>query len=861
VFFLPRQPDSLNFLSLGLHIYPERPPASEDEGGTAPDWALEESAREAEADSRAEAAVSSDDGLPRLQEWPVPQAVSIRVPAQTVRRATLWGLAGLAVMLGVLSGMLMVYSAELPQIEDLERYHPIAITQVYDVHGRPVGSFALQRRVVASYDDFPWVLRQAVISIEDKNFESHWGVNMVRIFGAIYHDLSSNSRTQGASTLTMQLSRNLFLTPERTFSRKMREVLLSVQMEHHFTKPQIFTLYANQIYLGHGLYGFEAASEYYFSKPAKDLTLPEAATLAGIPKSPTNYSPVLNPEKSLVRRNLVLTAMERDGAITPDQADEARRAPLGLHLQGPANTNAPWFVEAVRQELEKKYGEEDLYEGGLRVYTTLDNDLEAAATRAVLTGMAQYERRHGWHGHLSNVIAAHADLNTFEHPDWSIPPHADEYVHAMVTFVLPTQVSLKIGQRAATLDPAGWSWTGYPTADRFLHQGDIVYVHIPAAPQASHIWTVNLEQDSGAQASLLAMDNSTGDVLAMVGGRDFLVSQFNRATQATRQAGSSFKPYVYAAAVEDGARPTDRIEDSPTSFDTGSGPYIPQNYDHRYLGNMSLLAAFADSRNIPALRLADSIGIGKVVDVARRCGITTPLPYYLPIALGAADVTLEEQVEGFSVFPNDGVRVTPRLIRRVTTPEGRVLEADAPLVSGAVSDYTARTMVTFLQQVIRGGTGVAANALHHPLGGKTGTTDEFTDAWFLGFSPSVTAGVWVGYDNNLTLGEGESGSRTALPIWIDFMRTTIASHPGERFPAAISPAHTTRATRRLTAVVQSVPTVVATAGINPAPLPAAANGATPATIAPAPAIGAAPAKLPSLKLDQPEANSATGPAQ
>jgi penicillin-binding protein 1A len=431
----------------------------------------------------------------------------------------------------------------------------------------------------------------------------------------------------------------------------------------------------------------------------------------------------------------------------------------------------------------------------------------------------------------------------------------------MVTFVLPTQVSLKIGQRAATLDPAGWSWTGYPTADRFLHQGDIVYVHIPAAPQASHIWTVNLEQDSGAQASLLAMDNSTGDVLAMVGGRDFLVSQFNRATQATRQAGSSFKPYVYAAAVEDGARPTDRIEDSPTSFDTGSGPYIPQNYDHRYLGNMSLLAAFADSRNIPALRLADSIGIGKVVDVARRCGITTPLPYYLPIALGAADVTLEEQVEGFSVFPNDGVRVTPRLIRRVTTPEGRVLEADAPLVSGAVSDYTARTMVTFLQQVIRGGTGVAANALHHPLGGKTGTTDEFTDAWFLGFSPSVTAGVWVGYDNNLTLGEGESGSRTALPIWIDFMRTTIASHPGERFPAAISPAHTTRATRRLTAVVPSVPTVVATAGINPAPLPAAANGATPATIAPAPAIGAAPAKLPSLKLDQPEANSATGPAQ
>ena len=338
---------------------------------------------------------------------------AFRAPFKLAGSLTFAALLVLAIIAGSLTGLTLVYSVNLPQIADLERFRPITSTDLLDVHGRVFGSFALERRIVVPYEALPPVLRQAVISIEDKNFESHWGVNIFRVLGAAYHDLTSNGRTQGASTLTMQLARNLFLSAQQTFGRKLQEVFLSIQIERAFTKEQIFTLYANQIYLGQGVYGFEAGSEYYFSKHARDLTLPEAALLAGLPKGPTSYSPVTNPDRAFRRRNMVINSMLEDGDITNTQASAAKAAPLGLHIEPPSNSVAPWFVEDVRRELERQFGSEQVHEEGLRVYTTLDLDLQQAANHAVLDGLAALERRNGWKGNLLNVLAAGGSLEDF----------------------------------------------------------------------------------------------------------------------------------------------------------------------------------------------------------------------------------------------------------------------------------------------------------------------------------------------------------------------------------------------------------------------------------------------------------------
>lgn len=689
-------------------------------------------------------------------------------------------------LVGATAGLLLVHSTDLPQVEELERYRPSSITELYDGSGRVIGSFALQRRVVASYNDYPQVLRDALISIEDKDFYRHWGINVWRILGAAYRDIQSGGKVQGASTLTMQLARNLFLSPDRSFHRKIEEALLAVQIERRFTKPQIFTLYANQIFLGHGVYGFEAASEYYFSKPAKQLTLDEAALLSGLPKAPGYYSPLNHPERAMKRRNLVINAMLEDGKITARQAADARSRPLQLKVQYDPNSIAPYFVEEIRRYLENKYGSDQVHEGGLRVYTSLDMDLQRAATRAVLDGLAAYERRHGWKGHLENVLAPGVSLDAYEHPDWDDEPEVNGYEHALVTGVQPGLVSLRFGRRTATLTQADAAWTGRKIQDIF-HVGDLAYVKILLLTPDGKA-RVSLEQDSGTQGALVALDNATGEIKAMVGGRDFNDSKFNRATQALRQVGSSFKPYVYTAAIDNGASPDDPILDAPVTFQTPSGPYAPHNYDEKFEGMITLRRALAQSRNIPALKLADKIGIKSVIDYAHKFGVTSNLPPYLPVAIGAAEVTLFEQTSAFSVFPNDGVRITPRYITRVTDYEGRVLEEDFPDVKDVISARTARIMTSMLREVVLHGTAISANGLKLPLAGKTGTTNDFTDAWFLGFSPSLTSGVWIGYDERKSLGAKESGARAALPIWIDFMRAALAGKdPGEFEPPPVVP--------------------------------------------------------------------------
>ncbi len=682
---------------------------------------------------------------------------------------------------GATGGLLLVYSTDLPQIQQLEHYRPSSITELYDDQGRIIGSFALQRRVVAAYEDYPPVLREALISIEDKNFYRHSGINFWRIAGAAYRDIQSRGKVQGASTLTMQLARNLFLSPDRSFHRKIQEALLAVQIERRFTKPQIFTLYANQIYLGHGVYGFEAASQFYFSKPAKDLSLDQAAMLAGLPKSPSYYSPIAHPERALKRRNLVINSMLEDGRITAQQATASRNLPIELKLQHDPNPLAPHFVEEIRHYLENKYGSDQVHQGGLRVYTSLDMDLQRAANRAVLEGLAAYERRHGWKGHLENVLTTETTLANFQHPDWDEEPEVSSYLHALVKSVSPGSATVRFGRYTSPITSADASWTRRRLQD-ILKPGDIVYVKILSlSPEGKA--RVTLEQDSGAQGALVAIDNPSGGIKAMVGGRDFNESKFNRATQAERQAGSSFKPYVYTAAIDRGAKPDDTILDAPATFQTSSGPYIPHNYDEKFEGTITLRRALAQSRNIPALKLADTLGIKTVIEYAHRFGITSNLRPYLPVAIGAAEVTPLEQTSGYSVFPNDGVRIAPRYITKVTDYQGRVLEEDFPDVKDAISARTARIMTSMLQEVVLHGTAIAASSMNYPLAGKTGTTNDFTDAWFVGFSPLLTCGVWIGYDEKKSLGAKETGAHAALPIWMDFMKVALAG----KDPGAFQP--------------------------------------------------------------------------
>jgi penicillin-binding protein 1A len=690
----------------------------------------------------------------------------------------------LSAAVGATAGLLLVYSTDLPQVEELERYRPSSVTELYDGQGRVIGTFALQRRVIATYDDYPEVLRNALVSIEDKDFYRHSGINIWRIVGAAYRDIESGGKVQGASTLTMQLARNLFLSPDRSFYRKVQEALLAIQIERRFTKPQIFTLYANQIFLGHGAYGFEAASEYYFSKPARQLKLDEAALLAGLPKAPQYYSPITHPERAAKRRNLVLNAMLEDGKITAAQAADAKSKPIPLNLQKDPNSLAPHYVEEIRRYLETKYGSDQVHEGGLRVYTSLDMDLQKSARRALLDGLAAYERRHGWHGKLLNVIAQGQKLGKYEDPDWDEEPEINGYMHALVIQVSPAAAAVRFGQHAATLAPADVAWTKLKSKlPDILHVGDIVYIKVLSL-DAGGKSRVSLEQDSGAEGALVAIDNATGEIKAMVGGRDFNLSKFNRATQALRQVGSSFKPYVYTAVIDQGGSPSDTILDAPVTFPTPSGPYSPHNYDDKFEGTITLRRALAQSRNIPALKLADRIGIKTVIEYAHRFGITANIPAYLPVALGSAEITPLEQTSAFSVFPNDGVRIAPRYITKVTDYEGRILEEDFSDIKDAVSSRTARIMTSMLRDVVLHGTAVAAAKMPYPLAGKTGTTNDFTDAWFVGFSPSLTCGVWIGYDEKRSLGDKETGGHAALPIWMQFMNVALAGKdPGEFQPA------------------------------------------------------------------------------
>jgi penicillin-binding protein 1A len=686
-----------------------------------------------------------------------------------------------SILFGTACGLLFVYASDLPEIRALETYRPTVVTEIYADDGQLVGSFALQRRILMTYEQCPKVLYNAVTAIEDQHFEEHWGIDFPRMFIAALRHLTRGRKAGGASTITMQLAGNLFLDrSDISFRRKAEETLLALQIERRYTKPQIFTMYANQVYLAHGNYGFAAAAQFYFGKPVTDLKLPEAALLAGMVNGP-KFSPLFNPEAALTRRNLVLHRMEEEGKITPVEEAAARKAPLGLHIQYPRNDLAPYFFEDIRKYLEATYGTEAVHERGLRVYTTLNINMQRIANQALRDGLHTYERRHGWKGNLPNVLRDNlGKLDSYEDEDWRHAIEKGSYVTGLVLSVSDRDAVVKVGQYRGILSPGDIAWTGRKKPSDLLKVGDLAQLSIQEL--RDNTVRVQLEQQPGPQGALLAIDNPTGEIKAMVGGYSFEDSKFNRATQAVRQVGSSFKVYVYADALEKGATPFDTIVDLPYTTISGGQAYSPHNYDEKFEGTITLRRALAGSRNVPAVRLAEKVGINTVVDMTRRFGITTPLPPYLPLALGAADMKLIEHVSAFTVFPNDGIRIDPHMIRRVTSYDGALLEEAHPEVHDVVSPDVARTMTAMLEEVIQFGTGVAAKPLGRPAAGKTGTTQDYTDAWFVGFTPQLTAGVWVGFDDKqISLGKKETGARAALPIWLEFMQGAVAGTPATDF--------------------------------------------------------------------------------
>jgi penicillin-binding protein 1A len=715
------------------------------------------------------------------------------VVVKVARNAGIVALFIVMAMLGVVSGVMFAYAGDLPQVSALDNYSPSTITRIYASGGQVIGEFATQRRVVVGYDEINPVLRQAIVATEDAEFDRHFGINVWRIFVAAVTDVIERRRAQGASTLTQQLARNLKeqfgLTNEKSWERKVREIILAIQIEKRYTKKEIFTIYCNQMYLGHGAYGVEAASRLYFQKSNRQLTLDEAALIAGIFQTPERQSPFVDMKRATSRRNVVLQRMADERYITPAEAEAAKQRPIvtrGQPNQPPGI--APYFVEEVRKHLEKQYSAKVLYENGLNVRTTLDAGLQELANKALEHGLRAYDKRHGWRKPLRNVIDEKHTIEGFKTDRWTRPIAAGDVVPAVVITAPKTgAATLRVGSLHASLEKAGYTWTRRTSAADLFKPGDLVDVAISKLDPATGAATVTLEQSPLAEGALLVIDNHTGQIKAMVGGWSFSRSKFNRAIQAYRQLGSTFKPIVYTAAIDRGYTPSSIIVDAPISYSAGAGQmWTPKNYDHKFLGPVTLRYALEESRNIPAIKVMDSVGPKNVLDYAKRFGFEENFPPYLPIALGAGDATLLDITSAYTTFPNQGVRMKPYDVQTVKDRNGNLLEDNRAEPTDVIRADTAFVMTNLLRGVLspRGtGARAAKMASEWPLAGKTGTVDENTDAWFVGFDPDITVGVWLGYDDKRkSLGGAEQGAFAALPIWMEFMKAYIDQRPDKDDP-------------------------------------------------------------------------------
>lgn len=586
----------------------------------------------------------------------------------------------IAVLIGGSIGYLLFSVWDLPEVQTIEEFKPSITSRVYSDKNRLLAEFYVENRTPVSLSDVPAQLINALIATEDARFYKHRGLDVRGIARAAYRNIRAGKIVEGGSTLTQQLAKVLFLTPEKSYDRKLKEMALALRIEQRYTKQEILSFYLNQIYFGSGAYGVEAAAQIYFKKRAKDLNLAECALLAGLPRSPKHYSPFKEPQQAVGRRAYVINRMAALALITPAQAEEAKKEPLPVQPNVSAGGPAPYFIEYIRQRVEERFGSSILYSGGINIYTSINDDLQTFAEEAVKNGLVRIEKR--------------------------------------------------LRRQKVSLSPL--------------------------------------------QAAFVAIEPATGHILAMVGGRDFSRSQFNRAWQAIRQPGSAFKPIIYAAALERGFGAADLLNDSPATYRLDNKKsWTPENFTRTYQGPVTLRKALAQSLNIPTVRLLEKMGIDETIQYARKLGIKSLLVPYLSMALGSSDMTVLELTSAYAVFANHGVRLDPGAILTISDSTGRVLYSNDAAPQQAIKPETAYLITNLLKGVIERGTGWKARELGRPAAGKTGTTNEYHDAWFIGYTPDIVAGVWVGFDDHRPIGTKETGARTALPIWLDFMKKAL----------------------------------------------------------------------------------------
>ncbi len=701
-----------------------------------------------------------------------------RVPFWVLVSFPILGLA--AAGAGTFTGYFL--NADLPDVRALEDYQPPTITQILDQQGRTVQQFAEQKRIVVPLHRLSQHLQKAVIAVEDSNFYGHMGVDPWAVARAIVRDIKEARWAEGGSTLTQQLAKILFLRPEKTIRRKIQEALLAMHIEKTYTKQEILAFYLNQIYMGHGRYGMEAASRYYFGISAADLSIDQAALLAGLIQRPEGYSPVRHAEHALRRRNKVITRMLAEGLIAPEAASAATAAPVVVARQLADESPAPYFAEEIRKVLSARYGDDALLREGLTVRTSFELELLNAAARALARGLRVLDKRQGFRRPERHVLSDQAvTLESYKHPGWERPLAQGDFVTGLVMKVARDAATIRVGAQTARIGPADAAWTGSKDMSALLKPGDLTSFEVKSAGETL---ALALDQEPAVEGAVLALSPQTGDILAMAGGYDFNRSQFNRATQAMRQSGSAFKPFIMAAAIDGGFRPSDILMDEPTIFvDQRTGePYQPENYSRRYSGVVTLRRTLEDSINIPTVTVLNALGYDRTVAYAKNFGFASKLYPYPSLALGTSEVTLMELTAAYGAFPAGGILATPRYYNEIRDRDGNVLEEVKRERREVMRDDVAAVMVSQMQGVVQRGTAASAAPLGTAIAGKTGTTDDYTDAWFIGFTPDLVVGVWVGYDKKITLGTQETGAKAALPIWIETVGSWLKDRPAQEFP-------------------------------------------------------------------------------
>ncbi|MFQ5991308.1 MAG: penicillin-binding protein 1A [Nitrospiraceae bacterium] len=685
---------------------------------------------------------------------------------------------------GSVVGLVWYMSKDLPSLEEVPEHQPSLASRVYADDGQVVGQYYIERRILTPLAEIPEQLIEAVVAVEDARFFDHPGMDFIGILRAVWTNVRRGGKREGASTITQQLARSLFLTPERTYARKMRELILAYRMEQRLTKEQILEMYLNQIYFGQGAYGVAAAAQSYFGKDPLDLDLAESAFLAGLPKSPNNYSPYKNPELAKRRQVHVLDRMVEAAFIMPEDHEEAVAQQLYFR-DVRSQRSAPYFIEHVRQSLVRTYGETMVYKGGLEIYTSLNVEMQNAAEQAIRDGLLALDKRQGWRGPIGKQDPTAVTGVTALEMEQDL--RIDDLLQGVVTKVAKNHVLVRTGSTVGRLafDDMAWArkrlqgidpskdYTVVPDLSELLKPGDVIEVAVKKIEK--DMVHFRLEQTPMVEGGLVALDPRTGAIRAMVGGYDFERSEYNRAVIARRQPGSAFKPIIYATALAQGLSPATIVADAPVVYEEEELDKIwkPENYEKRFYGNITLREALIHSRNLATVRLVDKIGIPTVTDFSRNLGIASPLNQDLSLALGSSSLTLVELVSGYGVFANQGVRLEPYSMAMVKDVDAQVLQQTHFEPVEVVSKETAYLVTNMLEDVIQRGTGQRANVIDRPVAGKTGTTNNFTDAWFIGFTPNLVTGVWVGFDDMRSLGDHESGAQAALPIWINFMTQAL----------------------------------------------------------------------------------------